>query len=351
MAEKIRIDALNPTTIPQRDHEFPGMRSGIANKIRIAQILSLMETEDIPDDSVTLAKLAADARAAQNHTIATAIANLLGLDPADRNVQKAIEAVAGAVGFRARVDVASAATANIGSAGQRDVRITGTVDIEAFDTADEGVYRDLLFADVLTLTHNATSLILPGSGNIATAAGDTALFRSEGSGNWRCVRYQRAGARSVEVALSGASVDFTGIPEGVKHLTLAFSSLTTSASVSLRLQIGEGSTPKATGYVGMQNNASGSGGGAAGSVFQAQQPSTHIEVTGAATDARSGVVHLERASGTSNLWVASYLSGRDSAIQTSFGHGANALSGALGIVRLSVGSGTFSGSATLSWEF
>ena len=94
MIEKIRIDALNPTVVPQRDHEFPGMRSGISNKIRIEQILSLLETGDIPNGSVTLAKLAADARAAQNHTIATAIADLLGLDPADRNVEKAIEAVA-----------------------------------------------------------------------------------------------------------------------------------------------------------------------------------------------------------------------------------------------------------------
>ena len=42
------------------------------------------------------------------------------------------------------------------------------------------------------LTHNATSLILPGGANISTAAADTAIMVSEGSGNWRCLAYQRA---------------------------------------------------------------------------------------------------------------------------------------------------------------
>ena len=39
------------------------------------------------------------------------------------------------------------------------------------------------------LTHNATSLILPGSANITTTAGDTAEFLSLGGGNWICLNY------------------------------------------------------------------------------------------------------------------------------------------------------------------
>jgi hypothetical protein len=53
-----------------------------------------------------------------------------------------------------------------------------------------GTLRILEFEGALTLTHNATSLILPGGANITTAAGDTALIVSEGAGNWRCVNYQ-----------------------------------------------------------------------------------------------------------------------------------------------------------------
>lgn len=89
-------------------------------------------------------------------------------------------------------DVASAATANIGAAATPNVRITGSTTITAFDSIAAGTPRWLRFAGALTLTHNATSLILPGGANIVTAAGDTALFVSEGSGNWRCHAYQRA---------------------------------------------------------------------------------------------------------------------------------------------------------------
>jgi hypothetical protein len=48
------------------------------------------------------------------------------------------------------------------------------------------------FAAALTLTHNATSLILPGAANITTAAGDVGIFTSDGSGNWRCINYETA---------------------------------------------------------------------------------------------------------------------------------------------------------------
>ena len=45
------------------------------------------------------------------------------------------------------------------------------------------------FDGILTLTHNATSLILPGAANIVTSASDVAIFVSFGSGNWRCVSF------------------------------------------------------------------------------------------------------------------------------------------------------------------
>lgn len=59
-----RLDSLDTTINPQRDHEVAAMRDGISNKLRIEQILALLQSSDIPNDAVTLAKLAADARAA-----------------------------------------------------------------------------------------------------------------------------------------------------------------------------------------------------------------------------------------------------------------------------------------------
>ena len=73
------------------------------------------------------------------------------------------------------VDVASAATTAIGSAASRNVRITGTTTITSFGTSNAGVTRRVRFADALTLTHNGTSLILPGGANITTVADDSLI--------------------------------------------------------------------------------------------------------------------------------------------------------------------------------
>ena len=92
----------------------------------------------------------------------------------------------------APLSVASAATTAIGAALSANVIVTGTVTITAFDTVLAGIVRLVKFSDVLTLTHNGISLILSGAANIVTAAGDQAIFRSLGSGNWECISYQRA---------------------------------------------------------------------------------------------------------------------------------------------------------------
>ena len=155
-----RLDSLESTINPERDHEVAAMRDGISNKLRVEQILALLQSGDIPNGAVTLAKLAPNTRA----------------------------------------DIASATTTDIGAESTQYLRVTGTTTITGLGAAAAGAVRDLLFGDALTLTHNATSLILPGGDDITTAAGDVALFRSEGSGNWRCVRYSRADGTAVAVA-------------------------------------------------------------------------------------------------------------------------------------------------------
>lgn len=117
----------------------------------------------------------------------------------------------------AEVDVASAATCDIGAAESMNVRITGTAGISSFGTAAAGVRRHLRFAGALTITHNTTSLILPGGGNINVAAGDTAEVMSLGDGNWIMVRppFAKSGAAAPEkrqTVLSGP-VDANGYPD------------------------------------------------------------------------------------------------------------------------------------------
>lgn len=103
-----------------------------------------------------------------------------------------IDITAAAINEAAEVSIASATTTNIANAVANSLSITGSTTITGFGTAASGAIRRVRFVGVLTLTHNATSLILPTSANITTAAGDTAEFMSLGSGNWVCTRYNRA---------------------------------------------------------------------------------------------------------------------------------------------------------------
>ncbi|MBL9034630.1 MAG: hypothetical protein JNN33_07705 [Rhodospirillaceae bacterium] len=86
-------------------------------------------------------------------------------------------------------DIASAATIDLGAADGQYVKVTGAATITALGTVNAGVMRWVEFTGALTLTHNASSLKLPGAANIVTAAGDVGCFVSLGAGNWKCLGY------------------------------------------------------------------------------------------------------------------------------------------------------------------
>ncbi len=105
-------------------------------------------------------------------------------------------------------DIASASTITIGNG--RYFHVTGTTTITDIDwsTATDGREAILVFDGILTLTHNATSLILPGGANITTAAGDRAAFIQDSSDNVYCVWYQRADGTAI-VASAGLTAATT----------------------------------------------------------------------------------------------------------------------------------------------
>lgn len=155
----IKIRDLDPTAIPNRGHEVAATFEQLSVKLTVAQIVGLVQKGDLPADV------------------------LASLDLADSALQK----------LQPFVDVASAATTDIGAADSQNVRITGSNGISGFGTAAAGTVRNVRFADgSLTLVHNATSLILPSGANISVAAGDTLRAVSRGSGNWVVTDYQRA---------------------------------------------------------------------------------------------------------------------------------------------------------------
>ena len=93
------------------------------------------------------------------------------------------------------VTVASATTCDILGAASSRVAISGTTTITSLGTGANKI-RFVRFTGALLLTHNVTSLILPGAANITTAAGDTCIVASDGSSNARVFSYQKASGLS-----------------------------------------------------------------------------------------------------------------------------------------------------------
>jgi hypothetical protein len=118
--------------------------------------------------------------------------------------------------FGAQGTIASATTTNLGSVGSNNILVTGTTTINSFGASASlgNPLYFIQFAGILTLTYNATSMILPGAANITTAAGDSALVEfTNASGYWRMVAYFPASVSGVtgtaanyNIGTSGATV-------------------------------------------------------------------------------------------------------------------------------------------------
>ena len=146
------------------------------------------------------AALTADVR--NNFSAAKTEIEALQAAVASALVAKAGDTMTGALNWATTQTIASAATTDIGAATSNSVIVSGTTTITGLGTIAAGAERVVQFSGALTLTHNATSLILPGGASITTAAGDVAYFVSLGAGNWRCTGYQKANGQAV-VAASG----------------------------------------------------------------------------------------------------------------------------------------------------
>jgi hypothetical protein len=266
------------------------------------------------------------------------------------------------------VDLASATTTDLGTV-TANVRITGTTTITGFGTAASGITRKLRFAAALTLTYNATSLILPGAADITTAAGDTAEAISLGSGNWVLVNFTRAAAgyagnillanpvaaaniginRGTEqTTTSGTEKDFTGIPAGVRRITVMLDQVSTNSTSPLTVRLGTSGGIVATGYDGIQGV-----GDSVPGVFAGISTGFDLYNAAAAEDT-TGIMTIVNQSG--NLWLASFngfVRNGASRYSTRM-NGRVSLSGALTQLRLTTDTGTPTfdqGAVNIMWEF
>lgn len=149
--------------------------------------------------------------------------------------------------------IASAATTDLGTKAASRLFVTGTTTITSFGTT-ANIFKILRFEDVLTLTHNATTLILPGGLNIITAAGDLVIIASNAGGNWRVLSYMRA-----------AYAPFTGKLIGRQVFTASgtYTRSTNCKSVVVEV-VGGGGGGGGAAASGAATRAAGAGGGGGG---------------------------------------------------------------------------------------
>jgi len=135
------------------------------------------------------------------------------------------------------ISLASAATVDIGIQNTVALEISGTTTITSFGTSYNGP-RLIRFTGVLTLTHNATTLNIPGGANITTAVGDFCIaYPNLAVNGWNIVLYQNSGIYNFQpaqcrLAKVGANVVISPF-NGNKIVIGGFSYAIPSAGVSL----------------------------------------------------------------------------------------------------------------------
>ena len=80
--------------------------------------------------------------------------------------------------------------------------VTGTANFASMTVAADRQFT-LQFDGVLTMTHHATNLDLPGEANVTTAAGDVAVFQSTGANTVQCIAYTKADGTAIVAAAGG----------------------------------------------------------------------------------------------------------------------------------------------------
>jgi hypothetical protein len=163
-----------------------------------------------------------------------------------------------AEGF-AGADNTGGATITMGTGDSFNL-ITSTTAITAFAFTNNWAGRKAIirFNTVRTLTHNATSLIIPGAANITTGQGDIALIENLGSINFRVNFYQRANGTGI-IAGSTSIVVNTGTFERAALTGAVTAAQNSNATV-------------------FDTNASGAGLTGGGSAILAVGAGTHITV-------------------------------------------------------------------------
>ena len=154
-------------------------------------------------------------------------------------------------------------------------------------------------------------------------------------------------------ATSGATKDFTGIPAGVKRVTLNLTGVSTTGNSPVVVQIGPSGGVETSGYLGCNfcSAASGFGNAAHTAYFSLTQTADGGNL---ASSVRNGSLTFNLLEASSNTWTVTGIISHSDVDANVFTSGSKPLAGALSIVRLTTagGSHTFdAGKVSVSWEF
>lgn len=249
--------------------------------------------------------------------------------------------------------IASAATTDLGSITSQNIIVTGTTTITSFGSGAVGIMRTVRFSSPLTLTHNATSLILPNGGsNISVLGGDALYAVSLGGGNWVVTNYQPVTPIAVNlqasVNLSSTAVTLSNtIPTWATRITVMLGSVSLSGSAAVLIQLGNGSV-ETSGY--QANSAS---------IPDSISPSTLNSAVGfpvfiaGAAQSFSGAFTFTKMIDSSNTWTCTGTFTRHDGAILIVSAGRKSFSGAPTVVRITTTNGTDTfdaGNAAVSWE-
>lgn len=209
-----------------------------------------------------------------------------------------------------------------------DATPDGTADYVATYDASAGALAKVLLHNLFKTINGLTEDTTPDA-----AADYVATYDASAAGGKK-VLLKNLGALTLaaeQATTAGTAVDFTGIPSGVRWISVMLESISGNGTSIFRLQLGDSGGVETTGYDSRCSSASGNLTSTAGfDLFQSAV---------AAANNYSGLVILSLKDGTDNTWNVLWVFSRNDGAG-SFGTGTKALSAVLDRVRLTTVNGT-----------
>jgi hypothetical protein len=275
------------------------------------------------------------------------------------------------IGLAANVSVVVPNTATLGTVNNQSARLAilainnaGTIEAAIVNTAGTLVLDETGTINTTAISAAATSASVVYS----TTARTGVTYRVAGyieiveatAGTWASqpTNVQPAGGQSLAVkgfnlvtaapqaTTSGTSIDFSGIPAWAKQIHITLSGVSVSSTSNILIQIGAGSTPETTGYLGASSLCSGT------TTTNANFTTGFGVNASGAANVYHGRVTLTLVDFTTGRWAASGVLSASNTAATILVSGSKTITGTLGIVRITTsGADTFdAGVANVLWD-